>query len=151
MYLADPQPGDPYRLYLIADGFGVHVKLPAASVEADPITGQLTTRLEDLPQFPFNEFNLHLFGSERGLLATPDRCGTYPVESTFTPWDSLLPDQTSTQFFTSTKGPTGRPAQVPPVASTRASGRVSPIAAPGSTPRSPLTQLAPTATRRPSA
>ena len=99
VYLADPKPGDPYRLYLIADGFGVHVKLPAASVEADPETGQLTARLEGLPQFPFNEFNLHLFGSERGLLATPDRCGTYAVDSTFKPWDSLLPDQTSTQFF----------------------------------------------------
>ena len=107
VYLADPKPGDPYRLYLVADGFGVHVKLPAASVEADPITGQLTTRLEDLPQFPFNEFNLHLFGSERGLLATPDRCGTYPVKSTFTPWDSLLPDQTSTQFFDLNEGPNG--------------------------------------------
>src|SRR5262249_31145368 len=102
-------PGDPYRIYLIADGFGVHIKLPAASIEADPQTGQLTARLEGLPQFPFNEFNLHLFGSERGLLATPDRCGTYPVESTFTPWDSLLPDQTSTQFFELDEGPNGAP------------------------------------------
>jgi hypothetical protein len=109
VYLADPKPGDPYRIYLIADGFGVHVKLPAASVEADPVTGQLTARLEGLPQFPFNEFNLHLFGSERGLLATPDRCGTYPVESTFTPWDSDLPEQTSTQFFSLNEGPNGTP------------------------------------------
>jgi len=109
VYLADPKPGDPYRLLLVADGFGLHVKLPTASVEADPETGQLTTKFEDLPQFPFNEFNIHLFGSERGLLATPDRCGTYPVESRFVPWDSDLPAQTSTQFFKLDEGPNGSP------------------------------------------
>ena len=109
VYLADPKPGDPYRAYLIADGFGLHVKLPPASLEADPVTGQLTARLEDLPQFPFNEFNLHLFGSERGLLATPDRCGTYPVESTFTPWDADLSEQESIQYFELNEGPNGTP------------------------------------------
>lgn len=109
VYLADPKPGDPYRIYPVADGFGVHVKLPAASIEADPDTGQLTARFEGLPQFPFNEFNMHLFGSERGILATPDRCGTYPVKSTFTPWDSELPDQTSTQFFELNEGSDGKP------------------------------------------
>ena len=107
VYLADPKPGDPYRLYFVADGFGVHVKLPVASVEADPVTGRLTTRLEGLPQFPFNEFRVHLFGSERGLLATPDHCGTYAVDSTFTPWDSFLPEQTSAQFFELDEGPEG--------------------------------------------
>ena len=45
-----------------------------------PVTGRLTARLEGLPQFPFNEFNLHLFGSERGLLATPTAAG--PTRST---------------------------------------------------------------------
>ena len=99
----------PYRLYLVADGFGVHVKLPVASVEADPDTGRLTARFEGLPQFPFNDFRVHLFGSERGLLATPDHCGTYAVDSTFTPWDSFLPEQTSAQFFELNEGPEGAP------------------------------------------
>jgi hypothetical protein len=109
VYLADPKPGDPYRAYLIADGFGLHIKLPAASLEADPATGQLTARLQELPQFPFSDFHLHLFGSERGLLATPDRCGTYAVESTFTPWDSDLSEQESTQYFVLDEGPNGSP------------------------------------------
>jgi hypothetical protein len=109
IYLADPKPGDRYRLWLIADGFGQHVKLPPGSVEADPVTGQLTARFEDLPQFPFTDFNMHFFGSERGLLATPDRCGTFPVKSTFTPWDDELPEQTSTQFFTVDEGTNGSP------------------------------------------
>ncbi len=53
---------------------------------------------------------MHFFGSERGLLATPTQCGTYPVNSTFTPWDSVLPEQTSTQFFTLDSGPERRRA-----------------------------------------
>jgi hypothetical protein len=60
---------------------------------------------EDLPQTPFSDFNLHFFGSERGLLATSPQCGTFPVTSTFTPWDSALAEQTSTQFFTLASGP----------------------------------------------
>ncbi|MGH2627493.1 MAG: hypothetical protein ACRDHY_12685, partial [Anaerolineales bacterium] len=75
----------------------------------DPQTGQLTISLEDLPQTPFQEFDMHLFGAERGLLATPTHCGTYPVHSEFVPWNSALPNQTSTQFFTIDSGPGGTP------------------------------------------
>ena len=108
VYLRDPAPGTPYRIWLVANGFGVHVKLPG-TVHADPVTGRLTTTFENLPQFPFSDFNMHFFGSERSLLATPKRCGTYPVESTFTPWDAALAEQTSTQFFSLTSGPDGSP------------------------------------------
>ena len=52
---------------------------------------------------------MHFFGSERGLLATPTQCGTYPVESTFVPWDASLGSQRSTQYFTLTSGPYGAP------------------------------------------
>ena len=64
---------------------------------------------EDLPQTPFQRFALHLFGSERGLLATPSHCGTYPVESTFTPWDDSVSEQRLTQFFVLDHGPNGSP------------------------------------------
>ena len=52
---------------------------------------------------------MHIFGSERGALATPARCGTYPVHSTFVPWDSAFPTQSSTQYFTIDSGPYGTP------------------------------------------
>jgi hypothetical protein len=106
VYLADPKPDDRYRLLLAADGFGLHVKLPGRIIP-DPDTGRVTTSFQDLPQFPFTRFNLHFFGSERGVLATPNRCGSYPVVSRFTPWDSELPQQTSTQFFNLDAGPGG--------------------------------------------
>ena len=101
-------PGTKYRLFLVADGFGVHVRLPG-SVTPDPQTGQLVISFENLPQSPFADFNLHVFGSERGILATPTKCGTYPVKTTFIPWDGALPDQSSTEFFTISSGPGGTP------------------------------------------
>jgi hypothetical protein len=108
IYLADPKPGDRYRIIAIADGYATHIKLPA-SVKPDPKTGQLTTYFDNLPQSPYTEFDLHFFGSERGLLATPTQCGTYSVDSEFVPWANELPSQTSTQFFSITSGPGGKP------------------------------------------
>ena len=114
IYLADHEPGDPYRIWLIADGFGQHVKLGPGSAQADPITGKLTVSFPDLPQFPFNDFRMHFFGSERGLLATPKSCGTYAVKSTFTPWDAALPVQESTQYFQLDEGTDGVPCPTLP-------------------------------------
>ena len=56
---------------------------------------------------------MHFFGSERGLLASPTQCGTYPVECEFVPWDELLTIQHSTSFFTSPPGRTASPAPAP--------------------------------------
>jgi hypothetical protein len=109
MYLGEPLPGDRYRVLLVFDGFSLHVKLPGTATP-DPATGQLTVSFRDLPQFSFQDFDMHVFGAERGLLATPTRCGTYAVRSTFTPWAAPhLPTQTSTQFFTIDSGPRGGP------------------------------------------
>jgi hypothetical protein len=123
IYLGKPLPGDRYRLILSANGFNVHIKL-AGSVEADEKTGRLTVSFQNLPQTPFSDFNMHFFGSERGLLATPEQCGTYQVTSTFTPWDSLLSEQTSGQPFTLTSGPggSGCPSAVRPFGPTLAAG-----------------------------
>jgi hypothetical protein len=108
VYLGAPKPGNRYRVFLAADGFNTHVKL-AGEVYPDPVTGQVVISFQNLPQSPFSRFRLHIFGSERGILATPTRCGTYAVESHFVPWDSILPDQNSTQFFTIDSGPNGTP------------------------------------------
>ena len=106
VYLGEPQPGNRYRMFLVFDGFGVHVKL-AGTISPDPLTGQIQIDFQNLPQAPFETFNMHIFGSERGPLATPVRCGTYPVKSVFTPWDAALSAVTSTQFFDVNEGPGG--------------------------------------------
>lgn len=113
IYLGEPKPGDPYRLILAADGFGTHVKL-AGSAKTDPSTGQIVVAFENLPQSPLTDFNMHFFGSERGLLATPTHCGTYPVVSEFEPWDNVLANQSSTSFFSISTGPGGAPCPAGP-------------------------------------
>lgn len=112
IYLGDPLPGNRYRIFLTADGYGTHIKL-RGTVRPDPQTGQLVTSFNELPQSPLTEFNLHFFGAERGLLATPTQCGTYAVRSTFVPWDEVLASQSSTQFFTLDSGPNGAPCPPP--------------------------------------
>jgi hypothetical protein len=108
VFIGEAKPGDRYRFVLTADGFNVHVKLLGSSFPS-PESGQQVIVFENLPQFPFSAFKLHFFGSERGILETPTQCGTYPVQSTFTPWDAALPEQTSTQFFVLDSGPNGTP------------------------------------------
>ena len=81
---------------------------------ARPATGQIGVIFEDLPETPFQKFSLHIFGSERGALATPTKCGTYAVTTTFTPWDAVFGNQSSTTFFTSTRVPTAHPARSHP-------------------------------------
>jgi hypothetical protein len=112
VYLGAPLPGNRYRIFLVADGFATHVKL-AGTVTPDPVTGQLAATFTNLPESPLTAFNMHFFGSERGVLATPIKCGTYPVKTIFTPWDESLAAQTSTQFFTIDSGPNGAPCPGP--------------------------------------
>ncbi len=126
IYLGDPLPGDRYRTIATANGFGTHIKLLGTS-KLDPQTGQLTFEFPKLPQTPFTRFQMHFFGSERGLFSMPTRCGRYPVEATFTPWNNVLPDQRSIQFFEVTSGPGGSPcpgAQRPFSPRLRAVGQV---------------------------
>jgi hypothetical protein len=112
IYLGESKPGDRYRLILTAFGFGTAIKIPG-SVRPNPTNGQLTVAFEDLPQAPFQGFDMHFFGSERGLLATPEKCGKYPVHSVFTPWDGALSTQSTTQFFVLDSAPRGLPCPEP--------------------------------------
>lgn len=108
VYLMTPKPGERYRLLITADGFATHFKL-TGTVTPDPETGQLTTEFVDIPQQTLQGFNMHFFGSERGILATPTHCGKYEVKGEFVPWDSELPTYTSTSFATIDSGPGGTP------------------------------------------
>lgn len=108
IYLAEPKPDDPYRILLTGDGFATHVKV-LGSVEPDPQSGQLTITFEDLPQTPLQEFDLHVFGSERGFLATPEQCGIYEVHSEFVPWNKALTTRLATSYMTVDEGPNGAP------------------------------------------
>ena len=113
IYLGQPKPGDTYRLILAVNGYGTAIKM-LGSIRPNPHTGQLVIAFDELPQAPFQLFDMHFFGSERGLLATPERCGTYPVKSTFTPWSTETSNQSSEQFFVIDSAPGFAPCPVGP-------------------------------------
>ncbi|HET7454550.1 MAG TPA: hypothetical protein VFJ76_03425 [Solirubrobacterales bacterium] len=91
VYQRTPEPGHLFRFWLVSDELGVHLKLPA-EIEANPLTGQLTTVFAGIPslggnpQVPVSNLKLHVFGGPRAPLATPSSCGTYSTHYSFTPW-----------------------------------------------------------------
>ncbi len=104
VYIGEPLPGNQYRAFMVFDGFGIHAKL-VASIHPDPETGQLTMSVTDLPQVPFQEFDLHLFASDRGLMATPTSCRLYGADSEMVPWNGTLSPQHPRPIVGITAGP----------------------------------------------
>jgi hypothetical protein len=64
---------------------GIVIKL-AGHVQADPVTGQLTTTFDENPQLPFEELKLDFYGGPRAALATPPACGSYAAGASFASW-----------------------------------------------------------------
>ena len=103
VYVATPddptttQPGaeNPFdsflALYMVIKDpeLGILVRL-AGKVDANPITGQLTTTFgepgQEIPQFPVSHFRFHFRPGDRAPLVTPPSCGTYGSEVQFTTW-----------------------------------------------------------------
>jgi hypothetical protein len=81
--------GSLLALYIVVNDprTGVLVKIPA-EVKADEATGQLTTVVDNSPQFPFSELRTHFFSGNTAALATPAACGAYGVTSELTPWSA---------------------------------------------------------------
>ena len=129
VYIGEPKPGNQYRLFEIASGFGINAKL-VGSVKPNPMTGQLTAYFEGLPQVPFDDFQLHLFSSDRGLMATPIQCSVYTTNAEFYPWNAVLAEQESTQVFSLETGPHGSPCpgQIRPFNPSLVAGTSNPVA-----------------------
>jgi hypothetical protein len=112
IYFGAPVPGNQYRLFLIAEGFGIHAKL-IGKVLPDPRTGRITAQFEDLPQLPFEGFFLHLFASDRGVFATPTHCAVYAMLTHLVPWNAAVPDLSGQFGLSLDRGPNGK--SCPPV------------------------------------
>lgn len=85
IYQRSPEEEDLFRIWLVSDELGLHIKIPG-DVHADPATGQLTTTFADLPQLPVAEVVLDFWGGPRAPLKNPEDCGTYQTAFAFTPW-----------------------------------------------------------------
>jgi hypothetical protein len=129
LYIGEPKPGNQYRLFMVADGFGIHAKF-VGTVHPDPATGQVKIEFRDFPQVPFDEFQLHLFASDRGLLATPTHCTLYPIAGHFIPWNSVQPEVVSDEYVSLDSGPNGRlcPPAVRPFSPRLVAGTSNPAA-----------------------
>jgi hypothetical protein len=106
IYIGEPKPGNQYRFFMTVDGFGIHAKL-IGTFRPDPATGQVTAYFEDLPQVPFDLIEVHLFASDRGLIATPTTCRLYEVHGVFYPWNKTLPQVNSNSNISIEAGPNG--------------------------------------------
>jgi hypothetical protein len=114
---ADALDGHLYQLYLEFGGkgplanAGVNSKLHGF-VEADPATGQLTTKFLENPQVPVSELKLRLNGGPRAPVDNPAVCGPAVTTTDFTPWSAPgttplpealampgTPDATPSSFF----------------------------------------------------
>jgi hypothetical protein len=111
----DALDGNLYRLYLELGGSGelaqtgIHFKV-ALQTEANPATGQLTTRTLGTPQAPFSELRVRLNGGPRAPIANPAACGPALTTADLTPWSTPgvtpeglfvagTPDATPSSFF----------------------------------------------------
>lgn len=112
VYVAKPHEnpfGSLLAIYIAVDDpqSGVVIKL-AGHVEADPVTGQLTTSFDENPELPFEDFKLDFFGGPRAALRTPSTCGAYRSEGEFAPWSGTPPVHTG-DSFTISRGANGMP------------------------------------------
>jgi len=101
VYLREPEPGDPFRVWVVADDLGLHVKLPG-ELELDQQTGQISSvvlgaaKLGGLPQAPVREAKLLFKAGSRAALVNPPTCGEYRASFEFTPWSGGPPAKGTT-------------------------------------------------------
>jgi hypothetical protein len=88
------------------DAIGVSAKL-AGEVEADPVTGQLTTTFNQNPQLPFDHLRLKITEGARGSLRTPPTCGSKTTTSEMLSWSTQTPAATPSDTFAVTQDPDG--------------------------------------------
>jgi hypothetical protein len=62
---------------------GVLLKIPGR-LDLDPVTGRITTTFTDLPQLPFEEFNLGFRSGQRAPLINPPTCGPHTISAQIT-------------------------------------------------------------------
>jgi len=114
-------------IYIVANDEerGLIVKL-AGEVKADPVTGQLTTTVQNAPQLPFSHFLLHFKQGPHATLRTPANCGTYTTGAALTPYSQPTTPFLRQGSFSIDQGPGGGCAT--PNAPSLDAGSVTPIA-----------------------
>ena len=87
VYLSSDHSGDNYAVFIVIRGDGLLVKLKS-TVNANPVTGQLTASFLNNPELPFSDFTLHFYGGPRAVFVNPAACGPATTTLDLTPWAS---------------------------------------------------------------
>jgi hypothetical protein len=97
-------------IYLIArnEELGVLVR-QALKVTPNPVTGQLTTEVDNAPQLPFSRLHLEFRSGQRAPLISPPACGPYTVHADLYPYSEPSSPVERTSSFKITQGPEGQP------------------------------------------
>ena len=90
VYLGEQRPDQLLRLFIVAEGTGVMIKLPGVATP-DPVTGQLTVTFDNTPQLPFSLLHMVLDGGPQAPLTNPASCGTATTNWDLTSWSSTTP------------------------------------------------------------
>lgn len=102
----DPESGKMYRMFLVAAGSGVRIKLEG-NIRADAQTGQLTTTFADNPQLPFSKLSLMFDDGDRAPLVNPPACGEYATTGSLSSWAGQS-EPISSSFVIDQGCPSGR-------------------------------------------
>jgi hypothetical protein len=108
----NPTPKNPngnlLTIYLVAKNPELGILITQAlRVTPNPVTGQLVTEVDNVPQLPFSKFHLSFRQGQRSPLITPPACGNYTVGADLYPYSDptvALHDESS---FKITQGPEG--------------------------------------------
>jgi hypothetical protein len=95
VYLAKPTSSQLLKIYLVAEGSGVLIKLPG-TIDPAPNTGQLTATFDNNPQLPFTDLVVKFKDGQRAPLVNPPSCGPATTITTFTAWSGAAASSTDT-------------------------------------------------------
>jgi hypothetical protein len=113
----NPNQNNLLTIYMVARNpeIGVIIK-QALKVVPNPLTGQLTTEVDNVPQLPFSHFALSFRQGQRSPLVTPPTCGPYTVKAALYPWSNPSVPVEDESSFKITQGPEGQgcPNGTPP-------------------------------------
>ena len=114
MYLAaqgDNPFGSTFALLLVLEDTeerGVRIKIPGR-IDVDPVTGQIATVFDDLPQFPFDDLTLKFRSGPKAPLVSPPSCGTQTIGVEVASYAQPQDPVDASNTYQVTEGPNGTP------------------------------------------
>jgi hypothetical protein len=112
LYLGQERPGERFRLFVVAPGPGVVVKV-VSTLQINLASGRLSTVLRDMPQVPVGRLTLDFAGGPQALLASPLTCGSFGSTAHFDSYGGTAVDTAASVTVTAAADGSPCPAGAP--------------------------------------